>query len=114
MNLRRFKTFLFAAGLCVFAGSAAAQSNSGGDQNDRSIMCAPLSKALEFLKTNMGESPTWMGNSAQGYSIMVTESDHGTWTVLLIRQLPGAPSSAIACILADEGAKANAAPQSNT
>lgn len=48
--------------------------------------CMDLAAAAEQLERGHGEVPTWRGESARGYTIVLFESaEKGTWTIVMVR-----------------------------
>lgn len=46
--------------------------------------CAPVHEMIAWLAENHGEHPVVMGYSHTGAGVLLTASEHGTWTALVV------------------------------
>lgn len=60
--------------------------------------CAPAQAALTELRQRFDERPFWIGNLADGSSVVITRASNGkSWTLLAV----GGGRDAMACMIAE-------------
>jgi len=83
----------FCVGLALAAPAVA-------QEHDRHLSCGPAEEGLSYLKKHYDEGVKWRGQDAAGREFVLTTSDKGTWTLLVVTMDQDKP---IACIAASDG-----------